>query len=234
MAVDRARLSGRLRQIAGGSSRRLEFPRRLCVACADELPVDGVGLTLTVRGRPDRTVLLGASDRLAERIEELQFNLGEGPSLAALLMGRPVLLPDIGTDGVAERWPIFAREATDAGIGSMFAFPLQIGNIVIGVLHCYRSRAGPLAEVADALAVSDVVTIVLLSTRWAEDGVAELFDVSWRNHAVVHQATGALSAQLGISLAEALVRLRAQAFHRGQALDLVAADVLAGRLHLTQ
>jgi len=48
----------------------------------------------------------------------------------------------------------------------------------------------------------------------------------------VHQATGMISVQLEVSLAEALVRLRAHAYANDRPLNEVAADVVARRLRL--
>jgi AmiR/NasT family two-component response regulator len=49
----------------------------------------------------------------------------------------------------------------------------------------------------------------------------------------VHQATGVISVQLGVDLAEALVRLRAHAYVRDRPVAEIAADVLARRLRFT-
>jgi AmiR/NasT family two-component response regulator len=46
----------------------------------------------------------------------------------------------------------------------------------------------------------------------------------------VHQATGMISVQLGVSLEEALARLRAHAFAASAALGDVAGDVVNRRL----
>jgi hypothetical protein len=48
--------------------------------------------------------------------------------------------------------------------------------------------------------------------------------------AEVHQATGMISVQLGVSLEEAFVRLRAHAFANGAALGDVAGEVVGRRL----
>jgi AmiR/NasT family two-component response regulator len=48
----------------------------------------------------------------------------------------------------------------------------------------------------------------------------------------VYPAQGMVMVQLGVSLPEALARLRAHAFATDQDLADLAADVLAGRLHL--
>lgn len=238
MAVDRMRLAGALAEIVTDLPGRADIPGKLCRACHAALPVDGVGLSLMTEGQPDGRLLLGASDEQGVRIEEWQFGLGEGPCVSAFVAGRPELVPDLQAREACLRWPMFTREAASAGVAAVFAFPLQVGVIGIGVMDCYRSRVGPLAEIAEALAVVDAVMVALLNVEITsgEDAVPEvaLFDLSWRTHAVVHQATGALSAELGILVGEALARLRAYAFRYSRPLDEVAADVLSGRLHLTR
>jgi hypothetical protein len=49
-------------------------------------------------------------------------------------------------------------------------------------------------------------------------------------HYPVHQASGMVAAQLGVSVAQALVRLRAYAFGHDRALRDVAQEVLARKL----
>ena len=51
-------------------------------------------------------------------------------------------------------------------------------------------------------------------------------------HAVVHQATGMLAAQLDIDLAEALARLRARAYADDRPLYDVSVDVVTRALRL--
>ena len=48
----------------------------------------------------------------------------------------------------------------------------------------------------------------------------------------VYQAQGMVMVDLGVSLAEALVRLRAHAFVEGRPVGDVARDIVAGRLRL--
>lgn len=238
MAVDRVRLAGALTAIVAAPLEPAELPERLCTACVAALPVDGVGVSLMTR-EPGARALLGASDAIGNRIEQLQFDLGEGPCVSAFRNAQPVLVPDLHADEAVARWPMFIHEAASTGAAALFAFPLQVGTIGIGVLDCHRTRAGPLIEIAQALAVADAVTVALLNfqARIAESGdtdATDLFDLSWRTHAVVHQATGALAVQLHISTAEALARLRAHAFRHSRPLHAVASDIMADRLDLSR
>ena len=105
-----------------------------------------------------------------------------------------------------------------------------------GVLDVYRAEPGPLhpRELADALVLADVVLVLALDEQ---GGItAELDDaldtaVSTRR-ARVHQATGMVAAQLGVSMTDALAALRAYAYTRGRRLTEVAADVVERKVRL--
>ena len=58
-------------------------------------------------------------------------------------------------------------------------------------------------------------------------------DESVAHRAEVHQASGMVAVQLGVSVGDALARLRAHAFAEGRPLAAVAEDVVSRRLRLT-
>ena len=98
------------------------------------------------------------TDDVSARIEELQFTLGEGPCVDAVLSGMPVLIADLSeqSDFDAERWPAFLEGARSAGVRGVFAFPLRIGAITVGALDLYCDQPGdlhqlPAARLADGL-----------------------------------------------------------------------------------
>jgi len=93
--------------------------------------------------------------------------------------------------------------------------------------------------ITEALTVADALTMALLSYEaHLGEGLAghevDLFDMSWRNHAEVHQATGWLAAELDISITDALARLRGYAFRHSRTVRDVAIDILAGTLRLPE
>lgn len=210
-------------------------PARLCAECLSALPVSGVGVALMTADGPSG-VVLAATDGRARQLEELQFALGEGPGVDASGTGRPVLQPDLTAVGSAEsaRWLRFGAAMLEAGVHAVFAFPLRVGAIRVGVLDLYRDTPGPLdgPELADALAFADAATVVVLHLQdpgghgGVNTALAGLID----SQAVVHQATGMITIQLGISLAEALLRLRAHAYALGRTVSAVATDVVDRRL----
>jgi hypothetical protein len=208
-------------------------PARLCAECLSALSVSGVGVALMTADGPSG-VVLAATDGRARQLEELQFAHGEGPCVEASSSGRPVLQPDLGAAGSA-RWPRFRAAALDAGVHAIFAFPLRVGAIRVGVLDLYRDTPGPLSapHLADALAFTDAATIVVLHLQDHDErgGVSSALTGPIDSRAEVHQATGMITIQLGINLAEALLRLRAHAYATGQTVSAVAADVVNRRLH---
>ena len=117
------------------------------------------------------------------------------------------------------------------GVRAAFALPLQVGGIHLGVLDLYRSAPGVLdrQQFADVLVLADTACALLLDAgNVAGDGRRP--EEARLQHPEVHQATGMMVAQIGVSAAIALVRLRAYAYAHDRRLRDVAADVVARRL----
>jgi hypothetical protein len=207
----------------------------VCRAAPACLGVDGVWVTVSRGGVLREPVCV--SDARARVLEELQVTLGEGPCVAALTAAAPVLVPDLASWDSGTRWPAFAPAAVAAGAGAMFAFGLRVGAISAGVLSCYRQRPGPLGEqpLADAVVLADITVQLLLDPHTARS-IRDLTLTDratgqrWIGRAEVHQATGMISVQLGVSLEETFAQLRARAYAEGRPLTEPAADVVAHRL----
>ena len=209
--------------------------QRLCGAAVHALSASGVGLSVMaangIRG------ITAASDPVSERIEELQFLLGEGPCIDAFATRRPVLVPDLA-DGAMSRWPVYAPAVHADGVRAVFAFPLQVGAGLLGVLDVFRAKPGSLSgeELRHALTFADIaVTTLLDGQENAEPGAtADGVDEAIRSKAEVYQAQGMVMVQLGVTLGEALARMRAYAFAENRRLDQVARDVVARKLRFDQ
>ena len=123
-------------------------------------------------------------------------------------------------------WVAFTGPAVEAGVRAVFGFPLQGGAVRLGALNLYRDRPGPLsdAQYGDALIVADITAqAVLLAQADASPGtLAETLETNSNFNYVVHQASGMVAAQLGSTVGQALVRLRAYAFGNDQSLTTVA------------
>lgn len=218
-------LAGINKASAGGDA-----PLRLCRACVLALPVSGAGIA--VRGGDFGLEVLCASDGVAERVEWLQITLGEGPGIGSVASGGPVVVHDLAV--VDARWPMFVPAAIECGVAAMYAMPLQLGAIRVGVLDLYRDTAARLdsSDFADAVAVADLVTAILLTTGqtgWVNGLLGPWWDQPLGTREA-HQATGMIMAQLSVSAREAYVRLQAYAYVNGRLVDDVAHDVVHRRL----
>jgi hypothetical protein len=205
------------------------LPSALVQQCAGALPVKGVGLALMTERGPAGTV--AATDGAALTLEDLQFTLGEGPCVDASQSGRPVLQPDLVATA-PRLWPAFADGALGAGVAAVFAFPLRVGAIRVGVLDLYRESPGTLSpgDLREALSFADAATLLMLylQTRANGDEFSASAVTLLDDRAEIHQATGVVSVQAGVGLAEALVLLRARAYAEQRPVGDVARDVVAG------
>ena len=163
-------------------------------------------------------------------LHELERTLGEGPCVDAYNRGEPTFEPDLGSPSTI-RWPAFNAGALRTEARAAFGYPLQIGTARIGALNLYASRPGPLtsAQHHDALVLADVATHAVLSATSSESLARELLDIGM-NQLEVHQATGMISVQLSVSIADALARLRAHTYAADRSISSVAHDIVARRL----
>jgi hypothetical protein len=217
-----------------GATALHDLPRKLCEVGLEQLGVDGLGIALIASAEARRP--LASSGDLVDDLEALQFDLGQGPCLEAHASGAPVLEPDMAAAG-RKRWPVFADGAVALGAGAVFAFPLQTGVSRFGSLDAARRLPGPLdaAQLEDALQLAELASLVvlLLQDNAAAGSDGEIIPLG-ANRAVVHQATGMIAAQAGISLADALAWLRAQAFVVERAVHDLATDVVERRTGFTE
>jgi GAF domain-containing protein len=206
---------------------------QVCQACVLGLDVDGAAISLLTASASRET--LCATDATAELLEDLQFSLGEGACMEAALTGRPVLVPDLRHSTETSRWPIFAAAVMEQSeVEALFAVPLQWGTINLGVLDLYRKTPGSLSnlQLRDAISSANIAALMFLGVR-TDPGDGEWLDHSLHGRAEIHQATGMVLVQLGISATDALARMRAYAFVEQRLLADVAHDVVTRRLCFT-
>jgi hypothetical protein len=213
-------------------------PLRICQQCVQTLAVDGAGIAMvTLSG--NRGVVCSTNE-VAARIEDLQFTLGEGPCVDAVKEAAPVLVPDLHDpqDLAVERWPAFLAGAVAAGVSAVFAFPLRVGAIRLGVLDLYRSRPGELTadQLSAGLMAADEAALALLhlTSDGHPDPFADDFGAGSAYHIQVHQATGMVQVQVGVTTEQALLILRARAFSTGRPLAELAAAVVNRNLRFSE
>ena len=229
MAADRLR-----RILAELSAEGSGWPAsRLCAVCPRITGMNGAGVMLMSGDIPRGS--LCASDGVSKLIEDLQYTLGEGPCVDAYRLDAVVAEPDLA-EPVTRRWVAFSPPVLEAGVRAVFGFPLRVGTARLGALNMYRDQPGPLTadQHADALVVADVTARWVLDAQAGApaDAMAHELEAGADFHFTVHNAAGMISVQEGISVTEALIRLRAFAFSHDRPLNNVARDIIARTLRL--
>ena len=217
--------------IVQSATNATSLPVALCASCCVDLPMTGAAIVLQSIAGLDRVV--AATEGVAATVEELQFELGEGPGVDALKQDGPVLRSDLRS--ATGRWPMFAPAAMAAGVEAVFAFPLQVGGIHLGVLDLYRDTPGGLIDgiLSEALAYAEAATAVLLHLQalsHPSGGLHPQLTGFAADRAEIHQATGMISAQAEVSLVEALLLLRARSYSTNRSMLDLSRDVLGRRV----
>jgi hypothetical protein len=178
---------------------------------------------------------IDASDDTIARVDELQFDLGEGPCWDAVASGRPVLEPDVRT-GRSRPWPAFLEALAGMDVAALFAVPLQVGPLRIGAIDMYDVRPRPLGaeDLERTLALAAELSRTVLRQAIEESGLEEVQAAARpRSRRLIHQATGFVIAQLEVSAADAELLIRARAFAEGRTMLEVADDILTRRRRFT-
>lgn len=196
------------------------------------LPITGAAISVIDQHR--RASLIHATDPTAARLEEMQFDLGEGPSYDAFQTASLVLVPDVA---LADRWPAFLQSAAELTVGAIFTFPLMLGAACTGTVTCYRSSPGILDDKSVKLGESLCRAIagpafrraIVLAEHETPDGEAPI-----ESRREIHQATGMVLGQLDISATDAFSRIRAYAFSSGSTVQEIAHAVVSRRLNFAE
>ncbi|TFD09099.1 GAF and ANTAR domain-containing protein [Cryobacterium sp. TMT1-66-1] len=216
----------------------------LCAHFLDLLPVNGAAVSVFGGAMPESIVC--ATDRLAARLDELQFDLGEGPRWEAARTRLPVLEPRV-REAEHPLWPVFHTALMETTVEALYVFPLTLGALDVGIVELYSTTAGVLdrADRAKALVLATETAWNLLDhllrVQSAEAGETSVTSTASQastgsplSRREIHQAIGMVLVQMNVTPTDALLLLRAHAFAHGITVRAVAGDVVARRLQFSQ
>lgn len=190
------------------------------------------GTAITIAYTTVDRVTICATDDLAARMEDLQDVLGQGPGHVAYTTGQqvPAVFGDVASD---DRWPLLAKAAREMfGSVRFDAIPIRPGRAVLGVLTCHQPPPGGLVLGASTTQfLADAVGAALL-----DDPQKDVVERSspWSSRASIHQATGMVVAQLGVTTDDAVALLRAHAFAHEHSLADTATAVVSRELDFSR
>ncbi|GAA3875476.1 hypothetical protein GCM10022381_17700 [Leifsonia kafniensis] len=187
-------------------------------------------------GAPFGIETVCATNPQAARVDELQIDLGEGPSWDAYTRRSPVFAPNL-TELSAPAWPMLLAALSADAVGALYAFPLAVGSLEIGAIGMYSEVPGELtpAQVSDALALADLAAVQVLKRAMTSHELDAQFVPGEKEYSrrVEHQATGMVLAQLNVSAADAHVIIRAHAYAHDRSVRETANAIVERRLDLS-
>ncbi|MGX6607215.1 GAF and ANTAR domain-containing protein [Micromonosporaceae bacterium Da 78-11] len=202
-------------------------------ACLRALPgISGTAVAVLTGVDARRSVY--TSDDVCARVEDAQFENGEGPCFQAFRTGIAVFVADPRDPPHLVSWPGYVPAALAAGAVAVAALPITAGGHCFAVLDLYRSTAGTFSEheAGTAARFADAAGQALLRTAGSAADPDQGYAPDRRD--TVHQAVGMVMLQIGGNRHDALARLRAHAYATDTHLDDTADEVLGRRLSFTR
>jgi GAF domain-containing protein len=152
--------------------------------------VDGVGVTLIVDGE---SVFVGANP-FTDAVDEIQYDLGEGPCLTAVADRRVVTSTRLGT--TERRWSRFTDKVAALELRSVSSAPITSGDRVIGSVNVYSHTPFGLTAISPRVLrrLANAAEVALSSARLlalTESGARRLAD-ALDDRAVIEHAVGLL------------------------------------------
>jgi hypothetical protein len=190
------------------------------------LAADGIGLLLAdANGQPGSLV---TSDAVAELLEQVQQDFGEGPSVAAYTHGEPVAVTDLGAD---PRWIRLAAVVDQVSVRAVASVPVRLGGVVVGALDAYAmtTRAWTPEELGGLEAFAELAAGIMaggIRLGYSQAEVGQLRH-ALTSRVLIEQAKGVLVAREGLDLEAAFQRLRHQARSTARPMVDIAGEVIA-------
>jgi GAF domain-containing protein len=182
------------------------------------------GMTMQPSGRP---VTVACSDQVAARVDEVQYELDDGPCLHAMRDGSVVRIEDTTEKA---RWPEFEAQAASHGIRSCLALPLNAAGKPVGALNLYSRQASAFgtaeARRAENFAENASGALSLAMRLASHAALIEQLRSSLTSRTVIDQALGIIMAREQCNQARAFAILRSASQNSNVKLRDIAGAVV--------
>lgn len=184
------------------------------------------GITL-LRDRKAATV--ASSSEYARKMDEVQYNFGDGPCLSAAREQTIMEVPDVDRE---KRWSKYIEAITGHGLHSILAVPFALGGEAKAALNLYSETPGEFgaAKVATAKSyVGEASRSLRLAVRVAQNSeYAADLKAAMESRTVIDIAVGIVMGQSHCGQSEAFEILKKASSHRNMKLRELAGLVVAG------
>ena len=202
---------------------------RLAQVARDLIPTAaGAGVSL-MDAHGTRTST-GATDRLVEAADALQYDLGNGPCLYAWATATPQRIQDTTDD---DRWPEWSAAAARSGIRSMLSVPMVFQDRCLGAMKVYATVddafAGYEEQQLGLLAAAAATLLGAAQTRDAPQRLSASLQAGLQDRQAVDRATGMLMEQRATDPDDAHCVLLTASRAQGRPMAEVARQILQRR-----
>lgn len=188
-----------------------------------------VGAGVSLLDSRGRRTSAGFTDRVVERADALQYELGQGPCLTAWAAEETMLVDDVQAD---PRWPEWSAAVADLPVRSVVSTPLIAEKECIGALKIYAAFPGgydpATGRLLELFAGPAATLLSHIQSSEAPRRISEVLQAALHSRDTVNRACGVLMERHGLTGEEALQRLMRRARTRGKTLKQVSADLIAG------
>ena len=165
-------------------------------AAADTVPgVEHASISSVVKRREVRT--LAATGDLPRAVDQAQYDTSQGPCLDSLYEQQTVRLPDMATE---TRWPEFAAQAHEVGLGSMLAIQLYVTGEDLGALNLHSTQPDAFTDESEQVGLL-FASHAAVAIAGAQD--QEQLRTAVNSRDLIGQAKGILMERYKISAHEA-------------------------------
>jgi len=181
------------------------------------------GVTLENHGKATLRVSTGP---IAETVDAHQYEIEEGPCVAAADSHRPVLIANMASE---ERWPRFSSFAAASGVKSSYAIPMIPKDEMIGVLNLYSidDPFGPADEqIGVKFAEQAGMAVRHSATVNKTREMLEHLHRALESRDVIGAAVGIMMHRDGSTMDVALARLKQMSQHENLKLREVAERII--------
>ncbi|NBH09912.1 GAF and ANTAR domain-containing protein [Amycolatopsis sp. SID8362] len=223
LAVVAARMSGLLL-----SRETVDSVLDLIVSLAGSTIRAAAGAGVTLVDDAGGLATTSASAPLVSAADTLQYDLGEGPCIAALHECAPVRIDDVTTE---RRWPRWCAAAAGAGLRSVLTAPMTTADGCHGAIKVYATVPGAFGPVDERalMTFAERAAVLVANARACARAsrYSDRFKDTLRDRDRVTMAKGFLMGRDGLDEDAAFDRLLALARARGRTPAETAAELVA-------
>lgn len=198
----------------------------LAKAAATSIP-GSTGAGASLMDRQGRRTSSGSTDELVAAVDNLQYELNQGPCLSAWATGTTIRSADLQND---ERWPLLAARIGAVGVHSVVSTPLVSGGHSLGALKVYASGTDVFTadteHLLELFAGAAAILLDHIQTTETPHRISEALAESLDSRDLVSRACGALMERHGIEQEQAMRLLIRRATDEGATLREASASVL--------